>query len=162
MPGVRLLRAGLVGLFVLLVSRPGVALPKQGETNPSWVQNSASAEKNVTLPEDYLIKGIVKSDDGQPLAGASIYLKADPKLGTISNANGEFEFPKKLKEGEVIVFSFIGYDPQEYVVTKESSATIELKFTMSCTVLMGSVAVDHVYQKPNGLKKAWQKVKGLF
>lgn len=160
-PGARLLRAGFVGLFVLLISRPGVALPTPTNTNTTWAYHSVASTDEV-LPDDYLVKGIVKDEEGQPLAGASVYLKSDPKLGTICDANGNFEFPKKLKEGDVIVFSFIGYEPKEYVVTKEVNETIELKLTMTYTVLLGDVSVDHVYEKPSAFKKAWRKVKGLF
>lgn len=160
-PGARLLRAGVVGLFVLLVSRPGMALPIPNETNTTWSYHSV-ADENKILAGDYLVKGVVKDEEGQPMAGANVYLKSDPTVGTTCDANGAFQFPRKLNEGDVIIFSFIGYEPKEYVVTKDVNETIELKLTMSFTVLLGDVSVESVYEKPSGLKKAWQKVKGIF
>src|SRR6478609_6852688 len=63
------------------------------------------------------IRGVVTSaDDKQPVPGANIYLKSLSSVGTFSDANGEFEFPRALKPGEVVVFSFIGLETTEYVV----------------------------------------------
>ena len=70
-------------------------------------------EKNIT------VKGIVKSDV-EPLDGVSIYLKGST-TGTISKANGSFTFPSKLKAGDVLVFSYLGFTKQSIVITKEST-----------------------------------------
>lgn len=57
------------------------------------------------------VKGIVKGkayDKIEALNGANIFLKGT-KIGTSSNKKGEFTFPKKLKVGDVLVFSYLGY-----------------------------------------------------
>jgi len=161
-PGFSLFKAALVSLFVFLASRPGFATPTNQGPKLEVVQSFHQQEKNIPADTDYLIKGIVKSkDDGLPMAGVNIYLKGGTE-GTVSDSDGQFIFPRRLREGEVLIFSFIGFETMEYIVKKDATETIELTMALSCTVL-GAVAVEEVYQsKQSGIKKAWQKVKGLF
>ena len=163
-PGFSLLKAGLLSLFVLMASRPSFAMPSNQRTKVEVVQSLDRKEKNTPVDSVYTIKGVVKSkEDGTPMPGANIYLKGSIELGTVSDANGQFVFPRKLKEGEVLIFSFIGFDPMEYEVRKNATETIELTMGMSYCVMMGELTVDQVYQqKQSGIKRAWQKVKGLF
>jgi hypothetical protein len=161
-PCFSLLKAGLLSLFVLLASRPSFAIPSYQGPKLEVVQSHDHQEKYSPVDSDHLIKGVVKSkEDGLPMAGVNIYLKGGGE-GTVSDADGQFVFPRRLKEGEVLIFSFIGFDPIEYVVRKDATETIELAMGLSSTVL-GAVAVDEVYQpKQSGIKRAWKKVKGLF
>ena len=76
--------------------------------NPLQAQN-----KSIT------VKGIVNSDIG-PLDGVSIYLK-NSKTGTVSKADGSFTFPSQLKAGDILIFSYLGYDKQSIVITETSS-----------------------------------------
>ncbi|GGI56652.1 carboxypeptidase-like regulatory domain-containing protein [Winogradskyella haliclonae] len=76
--------------------------------NPLQAQN-----KSIT------VKGIVNSEIG-PLDGVSIYLK-NSKTGTVSKADGSFTFPSQLKAGDVLIFSYLGYDKQSVVITETSS-----------------------------------------
>lgn len=69
------------------------------------------------------VKGVVKSSinsEIEPLQGVNIYLK-DKSVFTTSNRNGEFSFPKLLQIGDVIIFSYLGYNKKEVKVTKEST-----------------------------------------
>lgn len=78
------------------------------------ISNPLSAqEKNIT------VKGVVKSN-AEPLDGVSIYLKGST-TGTISKANGSFTFPSKLKAGDILVFSYLGFTKQSIVITKDSA-----------------------------------------
>jgi len=162
-PGFSLLKAGLISLFVFLASRPSFAAPTNERAKLEVVQSFDQQEKNRPVDLDYLIKGVVKSkDDGQPMPGVNILVKGSTE-GTISDANGQFVFPRRLKEGDVLIFSFIGFDTMEYVVRKDANETIELTMGLSYSIMLGEVAVEQVYKpKQSGIKRTWQKVKSLF
>ena len=63
---------------------------------------------------------ILSAEDNQPLAGVSITVKGKP-TGTQTNSNGEFTID--ATQGDVLVFSYAGYTPQE--VTVGSSSTVD-------------------------------------
>lgn len=70
--------------------------------------------------ETVSVKGIVTSEIG-PLDGVNIYLK-NSSTGTVSKADGKFAFREKLKIGDVIIFSYLGYVKKSLIVTKASSS----------------------------------------
>lgn len=98
-------------------------------------------EKSIT------VKGKVKDDSG-PLPGVNVILEGTT-TGTQTNFDGDFEFPVKLKKGDVLVFSFLGLKTQKLVVdTKNSESKIELNVNMEmdACIIMGKVAVKEVYK----------------
>ena len=105
-PGVKLLRAGLLVLLFGLLSKPVAAhiINEKPKIETLIIKQHAIS---VTVSE-HLIKGVIKSEEGDPMPGVNIQSKTGID-GTVSNANGEFEFPRKLAAGEVIIFSFIGF-----------------------------------------------------
>jgi len=85
---------------------------------------TASAQNAST---DKTIKGVVRfSEDNEVAAGVNIYLKGATATGTYSDGNGKFEFPAMLKNGDVLIFSFIGRETIEYVVTTDSTSPLEI------------------------------------
>jgi len=70
-----------------------------------------SSERTVT--------GVVNSLDG-PVMGASIVLKGTA-IGIFSDENGEFTFPEKLNENDVLVISYLGYKTGEVKIKGDSS-----------------------------------------
>nr|WP_321232170.1 carboxypeptidase-like regulatory domain-containing protein [uncultured Psychroserpens sp.] len=86
--------------------------------NPVFAQTETTASKTQTS-QDITVKGTV-SDENGPLLGASINLKND-KVGTVSDENGAFTFPKALKPGDVLVFSFLGYEMKEVKIQKNTT-----------------------------------------
>ena len=65
------------------------------------------------------VKGVINSEIG-PLDGVSIYLK-NSKIGTVSKADGSFTFPSSLQVGDVLIFSYLGYEKQSLVVNATST-----------------------------------------
>lgn len=107
--------------------------------------------------QDQLFSGTVVEESG-PLPGANIILKGTA-VGTSTNFDGEFVFPKTLKEGDTLVVSYLGYVTQEIKIKKEQiKLNAILNIDMSC-VLMGEVEVNQVY---NSKRTLWQKIKGIF
>ena len=71
-----------------------------------------------------IIKGTVRQENGEALPGVSVHLKGSTR-GTATDATGHFSIA--AKEGEVLVFSFIGFLSQEVPVSNNSSLDIVLK-----------------------------------
>jgi hypothetical protein len=105
----------------------------------------------------------VRGEGSEPMAGVNIYLKGSVD-GTVTDADGKFEFPRKLKEGDVLVFSFIGFETIEYLITSETTAPIEITFSAAYYEIMGKIAVvDYIYtERESGLRRWWEKVKDIF
>lgn len=71
------------------------------------------------------ITGTVVDAAGQPLANVSVVLKGGNKLGTATNTSGQFRI--EAKEGDVLVFSIVGYIEQEVTVGKDDNLSVSLK-----------------------------------
>ena len=82
---------------------------------------------------------------------------------TVTDLHGKFAFPQKLEEGDILIFSFIGFTTKEYHVPRNPESTIEIRFTLDMCVLMGEAAVAGVYEEPrSGFSKLVTKVTRLF
>jgi len=91
----------------------------------------------------HAVRGIVIStDDNQPVPGANIYLKSLSSVGTFSDARGQFEFPRTLKAGEVLVFSFIGLKTTEYVVPEQAEGLITIAMPFDATQMVDEILVE--------------------
>lgn len=82
------------------------------------------------------ITGEVVDETGQPLAGATVWLKDSPQVGAVSDADGKFSINVPSDKSAVLVTSFIGYNREERRVSNESFVRIVLKYA--------SVDVDEV------------------
>ncbi len=92
------------------------------------------------------VEGIV-SDTSEALPGVSILLQGT-QIGTQTDFDGKFKFPKQLKKGDVLIFSYIGYETKKIVIdSKKGNPNINLnvKFDESSYALMGAVDVRQVY-----------------
>lgn len=155
-PGFKLLKAGLMVLVLGLASQSGFA-----NTDFARLRQSPT-QQMITLDVEQIVKGVVKSEDGSVMPGVNIYLK-NGNEGTVSDENGKFEFPKKLETGDVLIFSFIGYEKVEYIVSDELNEPIEITMIFDSGMIMGKVAVDEVYAEPtHGIQKVWLKIKSVF
>ena len=59
-------------------------------------------------------KGTVTDDTGLPLPGANIMIKGT-SIGTQTDFDGEYEI--ETKPGDVLVFSYVGFDSKEITVS---------------------------------------------
>lgn len=75
----------------------------------------------VDLLKDSLmdIHGRLMNEQGEPLAGANVMIKATGK-GTTTNARGEFTL-RNIAVKDVLVFSFTGYSQQEFTIKSTTS-----------------------------------------
>lgn len=97
--------------------------------------------------KDLIVKGVV-SDESGPLPGAAVLLQGTT-IGTETDFDGNFSFPKPLHAGDVLLISFVGMESKKISITdKASSSKIHLNIKMnsdSC-MLLGKIAVKKVYQ----------------
>ncbi len=95
------------------------------------------------------VKGIV-SDDMGPIADISVVLQGTT-IGTITDFDGHFEFPVKLKDGDVLMFEHVAYPTKRVTIKSNNnskSAVIQLKVKLednSDTILMGKLNVKKIY-----------------
>lgn len=159
--GFSLLKAGILSLLLILISKPSfsqkLSAPIYSEISHAPVTKTGSANK-----ADHIVKGIVRSEeDGSPIPGVSVVLKGT-NVGTQTDMDGKFEFPQRLKQGDVLSFHFIGLKSKEYTIPNQSFVVIELALEMDMDI-MGEIAVNEPYKpRQSFLKKAWGRAKSLF
>lgn len=72
------------------------------------------------------IQGTVTSTgDKQPLVGVNILVEGDNARGTSTNLAGQYTI--SAKPGEVLVFSFIGYEPIRETVNQRTQIDVQMK-----------------------------------
>ncbi|MBC3845309.1 carboxypeptidase-like regulatory domain-containing protein [Winogradskyella echinorum] len=110
--------------------------------NPVYGQTKMNSAAKASINER-TIKGIV-SDDTQPLNNVNITLKGT-KIGTTTNEKGEFTFPKKLKTGDILLFSYLGYEKQEIEINDKTSF-IKLVLTEDLIEMIGALDSNKPYK----------------
>ena len=98
-------RASIIEGNIVLSNKPQAGQDQQGQTNP-------------------LVQGTVLDSEGQPLPGASVFVKGT-KTGTVTNNAGAFSIP--AKEGDVLTVSFLGFRDLEINVGKKALYTVALE-----------------------------------
>lgn len=89
------------------------------------------------------IKGTV-SDEAGPLAGVSIILKGT-NTGTASEVDGTFTFPRALSNGDVLVFTFIGYETKEFKI-KQNTTSVNIVMLEDLIEILGAPNTDKPYK----------------
>ena len=132
--------------FVIMTTAPTV----QGQTSG----NSNNSNLEQVIQKQFTVKGNVFDDQNLPLAGANVVLKGSNE-GVVTDLDGNFEFSRALNAGDVLVFSYLGYDPKEYKIQESESPTQEIiiQFEASDVILMGEVSVDELYSSKGKLPK---------
>lgn len=163
--GFPLLKAGILSIVMLLINARLTAqtLPKaQVEVTQTKDQTTHESQARPT----YTIKGVVHEKDGNlPMTGVNVMLKGTEK-GTATDVEGKFEFPGNLKDGDVLVFSFVGYKTQEFVVTNVGLIAISMDVDLSMEMLEFPVVAGEVnvvdHTSHFSLRKLFSKVKSMF
>lgn len=93
-----------------------------------------------TMAQELTVKGTVKDDSGLELLGASIVVKGTTK-GVAADEMGHYEI--KVKNGDILVFSSMGYTSQERKVTK--AGTINIVLSSDVQQLEGTDVVAVAY-----------------
>ena len=89
------------------------------------------------------ITGVVTDPNGEPIIGANVMEKGTGSNGTITSIDGDYSL--NVKEGAVLVFSYIGYNTQEIPVNGKS--VINVVLTEDAQTLEEVVIVGYGQQK---------------
>ena len=84
------------------------------------------------------LSGKIVNESGSPLAGASVSVK-NSKSSAISDQNGNFNITVPAN-AQVIVFSFLGMEPQEFAIGTQTIFNVRLKpnaTTLSDVIIVG-------------------------
>lgn len=98
--------------------------------------------------------GTVLDETRQPVIGATVRLKKDSKVGTVTDIDGRFSI--KAKAGDVIIVSFVGYKTQE--VTASPKMTIHLE--PSAEMLEDVVVIGYMPRKVANTSASVVKISG--
>lgn len=159
--------ASVLGLSLLLLNKPALLAQEKAPKSKTEQVNKRQDPQPVKarFPEGFIVKGtVIDKELNEPIPGANVVLKGTSSA-TVTDMDGKFTFPAKLKDGDVLVISFIGYDFVEYKINQNRSDVVELPpIVISCDyAIMGEVSIDEVYSaKHSGIKNFWSKVKSIF
>lgn len=146
-----------LSLAALLLTTPILGqekMPKIEVVSTSEIKKE-SVIKQISKKE-LEIKGVV-SDKIGALPGASILLKGTI-TGIDSDVDGKFTFPKLLKPGDILIFSYLGYETIE-VKIKENTSFLKIVMIEGEIGILGAVSVEKIHKSKKSL---WQRIKSLF
>ena len=89
------------------------------------------------------ITGTIKDETGESLPGVTVVIKGTNN-GTITDADGNFSIAN-VSAGNVLVFSFVGMQTQEIVITNQS--------TISITMIPDAIGLEEVVAIGYGVQK---------
>lgn len=106
--------------------------------------------------QEKTVSGVVRDLSGQGLAGVSV-LEKQTNNGVTSDASGRFEISVR-NSNAILVFSFVGHQPQEITVGNRTS--IDVTLTAGEGNLEEVVVVGYGTQKKTSLTSAISEIKG--
>lgn len=95
------------------------------------------------MQQEIKVEGTVKDEKGEPIIGASIAMKGNTSIGTISDVNGNFRLT--IPQDGTLSISFIGYMPAEVATAGKRTINVVLKEDVG--VLDEVVVVGYGIQK---------------
>jgi len=145
----------------LFKNKPKVEL-KKGEIAVSKLleQSLSSNNLNFELAEDNTIlivekpvikevkmvqqnvTGIVNDDNGQPIFGANVIVKGTT-TGTNTDVNGQYSLPipSNLKGNFTLVASYVGFLPQEKIISIDDQNELTINFELQTGLTLGEVII---------------------
>ena len=141
--GWNLFNAGILAILLMFATQPASAFVP---TIKNQIESVEIRQNHLDVPEEegLTIEGIVRDENNDPFPGVNIYVKNQNTIGTVSDKNGKFKLLADVKPGDILVFSFLGYEPVEYVVTKNIPQLLEIVLT-DFQMMMGEVQIEEPY-----------------
>lgn len=107
-----------------------------------------------SFAQEIMVKGTVSSAEGEPILGANILvLKA--KKGTTTDFDGKFQI--KVKTGDIIQFSYLGFKTKKIPFVNQKSLNVVLEEEINS--LNEVIVIGYGKQKKSHLTGAISKVK---
>jgi hypothetical protein len=156
-------RAGVIALGLALISKPSAAQSakpvksEQSQTESQDQELFSQSSNNV-----YEVSGVVTSlDDGMPLPGINVQ-KSGSTMSTVTDAEGKFTFPDRMKAGESLDFMFIGYKSQTKVISANANLNLSIQMETDVTQLGGYVVGGARATRTISFRRWWWKLKNVF
>ncbi len=87
---------------------------------------------------EFQVSGVILDETGAPLPGANVFVKNEPGVGVASDVDGNFRI--RVSRNQVLVFSYMGYESQEVLITKDITG-LEVKLEVSTGEELDEVVV---------------------
>ena len=78
-----------------------------------------------TFAQEKKISGLVSNQQGVPLVGVSVSLKGNPAVNVLTGTDGRYTM--NVKEGDILVFSFLGMRTLEHTVGQSSTLDVVME-----------------------------------
>ncbi|HTI07506.1 MAG TPA: TonB-dependent receptor plug domain-containing protein, partial [Puia sp.] len=111
---------------------------------------------SVTAKPAALITGLIKNEQGEPLAGVTVLVKGTKKE-TLTNDKGEFSI--LAEENDVLVFTYVGYTAKEVTVGKEHAVQVTMSVAQTDLNAVVITALG-IKRSEKSLTYATQQVSG--
>jgi TonB-linked SusC/RagA family outer membrane protein len=123
------------------------------ESNPPGTYSGVFSD--IILPNEH-IHGKVTDNNGNPVAGVAVRIKGKEQ-GTYTDGNGDYGLD--ASQGDVLIFSSVGFETQQVTVGEESNIQVKL---VSATTTMNEVVVTAlgISRKETSLTYANQAISG--
>src|SRR5690606_23159868 len=133
-------RTLLIGILILTIALLAYS---------AWGMPGKPLPKNLNLKktQQHRVNGMVTDTNGVPISGVHVLIKGS-QSGTFTNNDGAYVID--AHPTDVLVFSYIGFDPVEESVGDRTEINITLKESITD---LGAVTVNAGYYKVMGREK---------
>lgn len=142
-----------ISLLACMLLMLGVSLGASAAPDRSMVEEIQEPTTRL------VISGKVLDKDGEPIPGVTIRIKGT-SLGFTTNERGEFYYkaPDEVKEGSVLIFSYIGFKSLERKVVKDTVMKVVL--VEDVDVLEEVVVTGMFQRRKEGFTGSVNQIKG--
>lgn len=166
-PGFMLLKAGVVGLLLLLISKPASAQVQMTKPLVETHQTTEVATRTTRSGKIAIRGKVISSEDSVGIPGASVVQKGTSE-GVFTDINGAFELIIEPDSPQILIVSFIGYVTEEVKLEHSIPSMLNIKLSPALTGLVGEVIVvtgevqsDLLYtEKESRFTRFWKKITG--
>jgi len=165
-PGFRLFKAGVVGLFLLLISKPISAQVQMKPLVETYQTTEVST--HTTRSGKMAIRGkVISSEDSVGIPGASVVQK-ETSNGVFTDIDGTFELIIEPESPQILIVSFVGFVTEEVKLGHSIPTMLNIAMLPALTGLVGEVIIfsgevqsDLLYvEKESRFTRFWKKITG--
>ena len=141
------IRSIISGIGLACLSIFSITSAQAQDTKKVEASGNSSEINTADQQQEIEVKGTIVDENGIALPSATVILQ-NSTIGTTTDFDGYFEFPKKLKRGDVLLFSYVGYQTKKVVITEENTTSkinLQVDMNMDTCIIMGKVASKKVY-----------------
>ena len=111
-----------------------------------WCSNPSLANSSNEFQNDVVVRGRIIDNTGAGMPGVNVLVKGS-SFGTTTDADGQYtlSIPSSSSSNATLVYSFIGYQPQEVIVGSRS--TIDITLEADITELSEVIVVGYGTQE---------------